>query len=110
MNRVIILTGFLLRVLLTDAQQSLSLEEYLAAVRTYHPVARQAAIGVEIAKAEVTSARGGFDPVFQNSIARKEMDGLLYYDHQLSEVKIPTWYGVDLVVGIESLTGQRTST
>ncbi len=93
-----------------QAQQSLSLEEFLSAVKAYHPVARQAAIGVEIARAEVTEARGSFDPVLQNSISRKEFGGLLYYDHQISELKIPTWYGVDLVAGIESLTGQRTST
>ncbi|RYF85653.1 MAG: hypothetical protein EOO03_12940, partial [Chitinophagaceae bacterium] len=93
-----------------SAQQTLSLEEFLRLVRTYHPVARQAALGVEIAKAEVTSARGAFDPRFENSISRKEFDGLLYYDQQISEVKIPTWYGVDFVAGVESLTGARTST
>jgi outer membrane protein TolC len=92
------------------AQQTLSLDEFLSIVRRYHPVARQAAIGIEIAKAEITSARGAFDPRFENSISRKEFDGLLYYDHQLSEVKIPTWYGVDVVAGIESLSGNRTST
>jgi outer membrane protein TolC len=106
------LTGFLLFFpgLYLSAQQTLSLKEFLQVVRTYHPVARQAALEVAIAKTEVTSARGGFDPRFENSISRKEFDGLLYYDHQISEVKIPTWYGVDIVAGIESLSGQRTST
>jgi outer membrane protein TolC len=86
----------------------MTLEEFLSAVRAYHPIAKQAAIGVEIARAEVTSARGAFDPVLQNNISRKELGGLLYYDHQLSEVRIPTWYGVDIVAGIETLSGQRT--
>jgi outer membrane protein TolC len=86
----------------------MTLEEFLGAVRAYHPIAKQAAIGVEIARAEVTSARGAFDPVLQNNISRKELGGLLYYDHQLSEVRIPTWYGVDIVAGIETLSGQRT--
>src|SRR6476620_6406858 len=92
------------------AQNTLSLEEFLALVKLYHPIARQAALDVEIAKAEVTTARGVFDPRLENSISRKELGGLLYYDHQVSELKIPTWYGVDVVAGIESLTGQRTST
>jgi outer membrane protein TolC len=35
---------------------------------------------------------------------------LLYYDQQITELKIPTWYGVDVVAGMESLTGTRTST
>jgi len=91
------------------SQQGLTVEEFLGLVKRYHPVVKQAALGVEIAKTEVTSARGVFDPTFQNSIGRKEFDGLLYYDHQINEVKVPTWYGVDLVAGVESLTGQRTS-
>ena len=95
--------------LAASSQQTLTMEEFLVLVKKYHPIAKQASLGVEIAKAEVTSARGGFDPTFQNSISRKELDGLLYYDHQISEVKVPTWYGVDVVAGIESLTGQRTS-
>ena len=101
---------FLLGGIGTYSQQTLSVEEFLRLVRVYHPVAKQATLGVEIAKAEITAARGAFDPRFENTINRKEFDGLLYYDHQISEVKIPTWYGVDVVAGIESLTGNRTST
>ena len=110
MIRFFIGISFLLSSVFAAAQQTMSLEEYLSAVRIYHPIAKQAAIGVEIAKAEVTSARGAFDPTISNSISRKELDGLLYYDHQISELKIPTWYGVEVVTGIESLSGQRTST
>jgi outer membrane protein TolC len=109
MRGFLIFAGFFLSGVWASAQQAMTLEEYLSAVRAYHPVAKQAAIGVEIAKAEVTSARGAFDPVLQNSISRKELGGLLYYDHQLSEVRIPTWYGIDVVAGIESLSGSRTS-
>jgi outer membrane protein TolC len=108
MRRILIFAGFFLSSLCTAAQQPMTLEEFLGAVRAYHPIAKQAAIGVEIARAEVTSARGAFDPVLQNNISRKELGGLLYYDHQLSEVRIPTWYGVDIVAGIETLSGQRT--
>ncbi|HVF98102.1 MAG TPA: TolC family protein [Flavisolibacter sp.] len=90
--------------------QTISLDEFMAIVKTHHPIAKQAAIGVDIAKAEVTAARGGFDPLFTNEISRKEFGGLLYYDQQTTELKIPTWYGVDVVAGVESLTGNRTST
>lgn len=110
MKQLIIGVFLLLIGLLTAAQQTLSLEEFVGLVRRYHPVAKQAALGVAIAKAEVTSTRGAFDPRFENSISRKEFDGLLYYDHQISEVKVPTWFGIDVVAGIESLNGQRTST
>ncbi|HEX2533464.1 MAG TPA: TolC family protein [Chitinophagaceae bacterium] len=110
MKAILFSIALLLGGLPAVAQPALSLEEFLGVVRRYHPVARQAALGVEIAGAEVTSARGAFDPAFQNSISRKELDGLLYYDHQVTEVRIPTWYGVDVVAGIESLSGERTST
>lgn len=95
--------------LFSAAQQTLSLEEYLNLVKKYHPIAKQAALDVEIARANVTSARGAFDPRFENEISRKEFGGLLYYDHQITEIKVPTWYGIDVVTGIESLSGQRTS-
>lgn len=110
MKRLIVWTGFFCWSFVAASQNALSLEEYLRIVKTYHPVAKQAALGVEIAEAEVTTARGAFDPTFENDISRKELDALLYYDHQVSEVKIPTWYGVDIVAGIESLSGERTST
>lgn len=100
----------LLTAIFTSGQQTLFLEEFIRIVRLYHPVAKQAALDVEIAKADVTSARGLFDPRFENSISRKEFDGLLYYDHQVTELKLPTWYGVEVVAGIESLSGNRTST
>ncbi len=93
-----------------NAQTSLSLPEFLAIVRKYHPVSRQAGIDVEIARAEITVARGGFDPLFNQELARKEFGGLLYYNHQLSQVQIPTWFGIDVVAGIETLNGNRTST
>lgn len=110
MKRGLLIVFFSGLVLLLPAQQSLSLEEYLSSVKNYHPVAKQAALDVEMANAAVTSARGGFDPVFSNEVARKQFGGLLYYDDQLTEVKISTWYGVDLVGGVQSVTGQRTST
>ena len=92
------------------AQPTLSPGDFLAVVRKFHPVSRQAAISVSIARADVLSARGAFDPRLEHSSARKEFDGLLYYDHRISELTIPTWYGVELVGGIESLSGERTST
>lgn len=109
-KQFLFLLFFFASLFVSAQQQTLSMQEFLAIVKKYHPVAKQASLGVEIAKAEVTSARGRFDPQFENSISRKEFDGLLYYDHQITELKVPTWYGVDVVAGIESLTGQRTST
>ncbi|HVG14896.1 MAG TPA: TolC family protein [Chitinophagaceae bacterium] len=109
MKPVLFSITFLFSALVALPQQALTVEEFFGLVKKYHPVVKQAALGVEIAKAEVTSARGGFDPQFQNTTSRKEFDGLLYYDHQINEVKVPTWYGVDVIAGVESLSGERTS-
>lgn len=110
MKQVAFCIFLLLHVLWLPAQQSLSLEEFLNVVKRYHPVAKQALVGVEIARAEVTAARGAFDPTLASDFSRKELNALLYYDHQINELKIPTWYGIDIVAGIERLNGERTST
>lgn len=108
--KTFILLLFIHGSIFCSAQQILSFEEFLSIVKKYHPVARQAGLDVQIAKADVLSARAGFDPVFLNDMTRKELGGLLYYNHQVSELKVPTWYGIELVAGVERLTGERTST
>lgn len=82
-------------------------EELIKVVKTYHPVAKQAVLDVRIAEAEVTSARSGFDPVFSIDNGRKLFDGTTYYDQRQMEVKVPTWYGIDLYAGKENITGSR---
>jgi outer membrane protein TolC len=82
-------------------------EELLQVVRAYHPVARQALLQIEEAGTEVRIARGAFDPVVSSYNSRKETEGLLYYQHRQQEVRIPTWYGIELRGGTESLSGER---
>lgn len=86
----------------------LTAAEMSAIVRQYHPVAKQAGIGVDMAKADITAARSGFDPQLMVSSSRKTFDGLDYYSHTSPEIKIPTWYGIDVVAGTEYLRGSRT--
>lgn len=105
---------FLLLLLLfrfsANAQQKLFTEEELTAVIVkFHPVARQAGIEVKIAKADVLASRGGFDPQFNGETTRKEFGGITYYDHQVNEIKIPTWYGIDLYAGTERISGGRVN-
>ncbi|RYD89859.1 MAG: hypothetical protein EOP54_24905, partial [Sphingobacteriales bacterium] len=86
----------------------LSEAQVMQMVRQYHPVAKQAAILVEKAKADVTIARGGFDPLLYNSSAKKTFDGLDYYQYNRPELTIPTWFGIDVYAGLEKLSGNRT--
>lgn len=90
-------------------QQLFSEKEFLNVVRKYHPVVKQAQLNIAIAKAEVLKSKGGFDPLMQSEMARKDFDGIQYYNQQQHQLKIPTWYGIDLFTGTESINGARTN-
>jgi outer membrane protein TolC len=89
------------------AQKIFSAEDLAAVVRKFHPIARQAGLDVRIAGANLIASRAGFDPVLRHDNNRKDFDGITYYDQQWTEIKIPTWYGIDLYAGRESVNGNR---
>lgn len=88
-------------------QKTLNEQELTAIVKRFHPVARQAELAIERSKAEITSARGSFDPVLSNFIGSKTFDGTEYYSDIAPTLEIPTWYGIELYTGFENLTGNR---
>jgi len=91
-----------------DTLKKLSALQVLEIVRQYHPIAKQADIFVEKAKADVLIARGMFDPTIQNEASQKTFDGIDYYNYNRPSVNIPTWFGVELTAGLEYLSGSRT--
>lgn len=91
-----------------DMLKKLSALQVLEIVRQYHPIAKQADIFVEKAKADVLIARGMFDPTIQNEASQKTFDGIDYYNYNRPSVSIPTWFGVELTAGLEYLSGSRT--
>jgi outer membrane protein TolC len=84
-------------------------QEFIAVMKQYHPVARQALTDVRIADAAITAARGVFDPVLQYEGSSKELEGNLYYNHRVQQLKIPTWYGIDIVAGSETINGSSVN-
>jgi outer membrane protein TolC len=92
-----------------DTLRYLSEEEFIQIVRIYHPVAKQAQLLVDRAKAELTASRAGFDPAFYLQTDRKIFDGKTYYDYFNPELKIPTWYGIELKAGLEENLGDFTN-
>lgn len=90
-----------------DSTRTLSSQQVLEIVKRYHPVARQAEILVEKAKADVTIARGLFDPMLYNQQVQKTFDGSDYYRYNRPELIVPTWFGIDLIAGIENVQGAR---
>lgn len=92
-----------------DTAMALSPEQLTAMVKQFHPIARQADILVEKAKADLTSSRGMFDPVLSNDAANKTFDGTRYYNYNRPELSIPTWFGIEVKAGLEYLRGDRTA-
>ena len=78
-------------------------------VKQYHPVAKQADIYIEKAKADITIAKGMFDPVLKNELAQKTFDGTDYYLYNRPEFihSYLVWCG-SLSTGLEKLSGSRT--
>ncbi len=91
-----------------DSLKTLSAKQVMEIVKQFHPVAKQADIFMEKAKADVTIAKGMFDPVLKNETAKKTFDGTDYYYYNRPELSIPTWFGVEVSAGMEYLKGSRT--
>ncbi|MBL8002976.1 MAG: TolC family protein [Flavobacteriales bacterium] len=72
-----------------------------------HPIARQAALRTAMGEATVQSARGGFDPLLSASYDNKEYDDKEYYALFDAGLKVPTWYGVELLGGYALNDGQQ---
>ncbi len=90
-------------------EKSLSPQQVMKIVKQFHPVAKQADIFVEKAKADITIAKGMFDPMLKNETAKKTFDGTDYYLYNRPELAIPTWFGIEVSAGLEKLSGSRTS-
>lgn len=84
-------------------------EDFLTVVRNNHPVAKQAGLLVDLARAGLLSVRGNFDPVLAFNNDRKTFDGKNYYNYTNAEVVIPTWFGVELYGGLENNFGDNTN-
>lgn len=93
----------------TNAQKVFTEADLVAVVKKYHPVARQALLDVHIADAALLASRASFDPVATFDNSRKSFDGTTYYNTQWSELKIPTWYGIDVYAGTETVKGSRVN-
>lgn len=107
---IILFFSFFLSAQLSLAQteqNTLSAEQVLELVRRFHPVAKQAIIEIEKAKADILNARGNFDPIVQTYATQKTVDGSNYYTYTNPEINIPTWYGIEIHSGFENLSGNK---
>jgi outer membrane protein TolC len=108
-NKIVFLMPLLLLYQLSFAQDTLRLSHdgFMAIVRQYHPLAFRYRLQNNIAKAEVSSARGNFDPVLAAKDGSKTIDGENYYKESNIGIDIPTWYGLSLGGSYNYIEGQR---
>lgn len=85
---------------------TLRLEVFLEWVESYHPLARQAELQLEMGERQVQTARGGFDPLVYGNLDKKDYKETLYYDKREAGLTIPTWAGVELNGTFEQNSGQ----
>ena len=90
-----------------DSIKTLNADQLLNIVKAFHPIVKQSDIRIEKSFAELLLARSSFDPMFSNNSGQKTVDNLTYYNYSATEIKIPTWFGVELAGGIENLTGAK---
>jgi outer membrane protein TolC len=106
-NISIILFCFLFSCINIYAQEKkiLPLENFIAKVKTHHPLARVANIQLDKANANLLMAKGGFDPSVSVDLSSKIFDSKNYYNYNQAELKVPLPIG-EVKTGIENNGGQ----
>ena len=79
--------------------------EYLAYVKKYHPLVKNANLEISKSQANLLMARGGFDPKIEVDFNKKQFKGTEYYSILNSSFKIPTWYGIEIKAGFDNSEG-----
>ncbi len=88
-----------------NSDEVLRFDEFLAYVKKYHPIVKQANLTINESEAQLMSARGGFDPKIEVDYDRKTFKNTKYYDRLNTSFKIPTWYGIELKANFEDNQG-----
>ncbi|MBC7655362.1 MAG: TolC family protein [Oligoflexus sp.] len=77
-------------------QDTLSYKDFFSIVKQFHPIAQQANLLNNLARAKRTKALGGFDPKIDAGFDQKYFDGTEYYTFLTPQLKLPLWYGIEL--------------
>lgn len=83
----------------------LSYQEFINNVVTHHPLAKQADLKLHFGEAQLVEAKGNFDPSLFSDWNEKNFDGKRYYRQYVTELRIPTAIGLDVVGGYENSSG-----
>jgi outer membrane protein len=102
-------TGTHARAQRSDSLRIFSYADYLELVLRNHPIVQQADLLPEEARAELMQARGELDPKLASSFNQKQLKDTEYYTRWETELKVPTWSGIDLQAGYDRGVGRYIS-
>lgn len=108
MRKLILFFILICQFSMAQEQDSLQLEfrEYLAIVKKYHPLVKQADLIVDQGDFKLLKARGAFDPKIQGDLSEKNYKSTEYYNLFGAAFKIPTYYGLEFNAKYEQNTGK----
>lgn len=81
--------------------------QFIEIVKEHHPIAFQANLKEREGAAYLMKAKGSFDPKLSSDFRNKEYGGDQYYSYFNSNLKIPTWFGLQLEGGYDNNDGYR---
>jgi len=90
----------------TTQNNTYSLQAFYDQLFLGHPLIKQANLLSDFGKQEVRLARGNFDPKLYSNYDEKRFKEVQYYQTWESELKIPTYLGIDFKVGYERNSGE----
>lgn len=108
-NKLLFFQVLLLTSNILFGQNILSISNTFELINKFHPIAKQAGLKIDLSKASLLSTRGAFDPAFYVTNDQKTFDGKNYFFYTNPELKIPTWYGIEIKGGLENNYGERLS-
>ncbi len=88
-----------------DSLRLMTLQDAYGLVLANHPMAKLAATFPEVARQEVVTARGAFDPTFKSVLDQKEFDDKSYWNTWQSALVVPLWPGIDVRLKYDQNTG-----
>lgn len=108
MRKLIFILVLLIGHLASAQEDSLRLDfkEYLAIVKEYHPLVKQANLIVDQGDFKLMKARGAFDLKIEADLSEKNYKSSEYYNLFGAAFKIPTYYGLELKAAYEKNSGK----
>jgi outer membrane protein TolC len=82
-----------------------SVNEFIAYIKTNHPLLKKYQLVSKAAKQELLSTKGMLDPSISSNLNQKQFDDKNYFSVWDNQLKIPTWFGPDIKLGYESNSG-----